>query len=71
MNEFTKHELNLMFIALPVVEATNELKNKLQFMIDSYQEDSWNKKKIAESCLNEATSLISHAMCLLDMKEDV
>lgn len=41
MNDFTKEELSLMFISVPPVEATKELKNKLQSMIDNYCEHKW------------------------------
>ncbi len=80
MNEFTKEELKgLLNIilhsrdAFPFMHEDEDctlLVSKLKSMIDNYQENSWNVKKIAKSHLNEATSLIGHAMCLLRMDED-
>lgn len=75
MNDFTKDELDALRESrcyhmddnYPFEDA---LFMKLQSMIDNYKEAPWNVKKIAESHLSEASSLISHAMCLLDMKEE-
>ena len=80
MNDFTKEELTILFLELNIAirnwgEAKEykdypRLKNKIQSMIDNYCDDPWKTRKIAESHLREAESLISHAMCLLDMKEE-
>ena len=80
MNDFTKEELESIVQAFQYIEEDpawreltgwdDELKNKIQSMIDNYCDDPWKTRKIAESHLREAESLISHAMCLLDMKEE-
>jgi len=82
MNDFTKEELKLLFGGLQLwMEEIlyeneddrcfrNNLYKKMKSMIDNYREDPWDRRKIAESHLREAESLISHAMCLLDMKEE-
>lgn len=67
MNQFTKEEL---FILLEETEGGiyHDLRKKIQRMIDDCH--GFDTKKIAQSHLNEVSSLISHAMCLLDMKEE-
>ncbi len=75
MNDFTKEELiiilDMMLGAYSVSLNGHELKSdKIKEMIDNYHQDTFNSKKIAESHLNEASSLISHAMCLLGMKDE-
>lgn len=42
MNDFTKDELVIMYIGVPPVPATLELKNKLESMIENYCEHEWN-----------------------------
>ena len=79
MNDFTKEELEIMLLDMecyinrtPMLKESpshKALRVKLQSMIDNYGKP-FNTKKIAQSHLNEAASLISHAMCLLGMKED-
>lgn len=80
MNNFTQEELILIACwsgnrcdEVGIKEAKDEgtiaLSHKIQDMIDNYREYPWDSRKIAESHLREAESLISHAMCLLDMKE--
>ena len=70
MNDFTKDELSYLLGALKNLHANYlpHLEPKIQSMIDSY--DKHNAKWIASAHLNEACSLISHAMCLLDMTND-
>lgn len=80
MNDFTKKELSGILEALNIIDADpfinpviyweDKLKDKIQSMIENYQEDPSNKIKIAELHLREAQSLMSHAMCLLEMKEE-
>lgn len=83
MNDFTKDELTYLHdsVVRSVIEFSNknletvsdafkQLTKKLEFMIDNYQEDPWHRKKIVESHLKDSMSLISHAMCLLGMKEE-
>lgn len=71
MNEFTKDELKDIDYALETVYLGNSnLRKKIQSMIDSYQADPWNVKKIAKSHLQESVSLISHAMCLLGIEDE-
>lgn len=38
MNDFTKDELVIMYVGVPPVPATLELKNKIQSMIENYCE---------------------------------
>ncbi|CAB4127204.1 hypothetical protein UFOVP260_7 [uncultured Caudovirales phage] len=79
MNDFTKEDLQ------EIIDMTNDIHNgsqghglelhfklrdKTQSMIDNYCDDRWSRRKIAESHLREAESLISHAMCLLEMNEE-
>lgn len=71
MNNFTKEELGIIACNLCINSNTKDILNKLKVMISNYREDPWNTRKIAESHLREAESLISHAICLLRMKEDV
>ena len=83
MNDFTKEDLEFLKDAVrehfknnppnkgsTYINVWDEMIKKIQSMIDKYQEDPWNVKKIAKSHLNEAASLITHAMCLLRMDED-
>lgn len=77
MNIFTKEELDSLLNCVDVYIGGDtlikhhyrEIGAKLQSLIDNYREYPWDSRKIAESHLREAESLISHAMCLLDMKE--
>lgn len=78
MNDFTKEELMQIADAIlysELFESRKEclipIRAKIMLMIENYKIDPWNTKKIAESHLREAESLISHAMCLLGMKEEV
>jgi hypothetical protein len=77
MNDFTKEELILIkeIIAWhgstpPNIddEAIESAANKIQSMIDDYE--SFGAKKIAQSHLNEASSLIYHAMSLLGLVDE-
>ena len=80
MNDFTKEELQIIHLDMttyinrtPMLNESpshKALRDKVEGMIDTYREDHWNTRKTAESHLREAESLISHAMCLLDMKEE-
>jgi hypothetical protein len=77
MNDFTKDELieiaeycNWEPLSLGHSDFRKNLWLKLQYMIDNYRVDVWNRKKIAESHLQEASSLISHAMGILEMEKD-
>lgn len=76
MNYFTKEELEKLDEVLHLYwygeksEISISIENKIQSMIDNYKEDLWNTRKIASSHLNEATSLISHAICLLGLEDE-
>lgn len=75
MNDFTKEELEALADCYEQRMNSGyvihlELLHKIQSMIENYQEDPLGRRKIAESHLREAESLISHAMCLLGMKEE-
>lgn len=70
MNDFTKEELQMIYEDFKDTQHS-DISERAKLMLDNYKEDPWNTKKIAESHLREAESLISHAMCLLDMKEEV
>lgn len=76
MNNFTMDELtDLLFCVKDHTgyqgDSIHEnLIKKIQSRIDNYRDDPWKTRKIAESHLREAESLISHARCLLDMKEE-
>lgn len=82
MNDFTKEELKLLFGGLKLWmeeilyeneddrRFINNLYMKIQAMIDNYYESPWNTRKIAKSHLKEASSLIHHAMELLEMNDE-
>jgi len=78
VNDFKKEELEDILSCVDAIRASSVisemnhglLQNKIQFMIDNYYEDPWISRKIAESHLKEAESLISHAICLLRMKDE-
>lgn len=80
MNDFTKEELQTILEALTIIDADpsikpeiywpDSLRYKIQSMINNYREAPCNTKKIATSHLKEATSLISHAMCLLGLEDE-
>jgi len=78
MNDFTKEELKQLlawgnvyteFGCSWTAKLQATLLPKIQSMIDNYHEDVWDRRKIAASHLFEAESLISHAMCLLELKD--
>lgn len=74
MNDFTKEELHLINNALHVYLENScpieveHVQEKVKFMIDNYS--TFNKNQIAKSHLQEAESLIGHAMCLLGMRNE-
>lgn len=75
MTDFTREELQLILADVQQcdMEYTRSPKQekvmyKLQSMVDSYSR--CNEKRIAQSHLEEAKSLISHALCLLGMDEN-
>ena len=84
MNDFTKAELELLggcvftkwlnSITDPSISHLNadckKLGDKIQGMIDNYKDDPWDRNKIAKSHLNDASSLISHAICLLGLDDE-
>lgn len=75
MNDFTKEELEIINGYVKEInrkyESTDEMDAiavKIQFMIDNHE--SFSAKKIAQSHLNEASSLIYHAMSLLGLVDE-
>lgn len=71
MNDFTKKELQELISLIHgdesgelTIAESAKLAEKIQSMLIGF-----DTKFIAQSHLNEASSLISHAMCLLNMKE--
>ncbi len=81
MNDFTKAELQWISSTIQYYESDGGLNLderpisesvylKIQSMIDNYESDSLDSKKIAKSHLSEAASLISHAICLLGLDDE-
>lgn len=71
MNNFTIKELkHISYLISSVPMDDFSLLYKIQSMIESHKDGSWNTRKIAESHLRKAESLISHAMCLLGMEDE-
>jgi hypothetical protein len=74
MNDFTKEELQLLFLSYSnssfcIDKDKDHFYKKLQSMTDNYC-TSFDTKKIAESHLTAATSLIGHTMQLLGMRDE-
>ena len=77
MNDFTKEELEILHNCIRCTiseynddkeKSLEKFAEKIQSMIDNYP--VVNVKSIAKFHLNEACSLISHAMCLLGIENE-
>ena len=77
MNDFTKYELEMIckwgesyteFGTSWTEETDRVLIKKIQSIIDNYSK--FDTKKIVQSHLNEASSLINHAMGLLGLNNE-
>lgn len=70
MNDFTKEELERLLSDHWSSGANFPgLYDKIKYMIDNHH-NIYGAKRIAQYNLNEASSLISHAMCLLGMDDN-
>lgn len=75
VNDFTKEELDRLLTTIKSLRVytgienwDEDIVNKIQYMIDSHV--SHDTKCIANSHLQEAASLISHARCLLGFEDE-